>query len=152
MQEDKDRLDLLIDSALASYTSRSAPLGLEARVLRRIRTEGVGPGWPVWRWILVAAACCLLAGLAVWIRRAPAPAPVVQRSAVSKPPVPTLQRRRAHPTASALTPQERALLTFVNDAPEQVLQMSGPMQPLEIEPLSIDMLDVQPLPDQPFGE
>jgi len=159
MKNDEHRWDELIDRALADYTSPVPPLGLEARVLRRIRAGGAAERWSLWPWMVVAAACCLLAGVAVWILRAPAPAPpriVVSKMVpqphgeTSKLPIRTIQRRQKRlPARAPLTREERALVAFVKSAPEQALRSFGPMQPIEIAPLSIDKIEVQPLPDHP---
>jgi hypothetical protein len=170
-QNDEYRLDELLDKALATYTSQGPPLGLEARVLRRIQAGNIRRGWPVRRWVLVAAACCLLGGIDVWIRRATFPAPGLAPARIvlsnvtpqptapdmedSKPLAGSIQRTRKRlprhslfPAPAALTHQERALMAFVNNATEQALQTFGPMQPIQIEPLNIDKIDVQPLPDR----
>jgi hypothetical protein len=53
---------------------------------------------------------------------------------------------------TALTNQERALLAFARSAPEQAMRTFGQMQPNDVAPLSVDMIEIQPLPDQALGE
>src|SRR5205807_10273087 len=84
----RDPLDYLLDDALATYANQDPRPGLERRVLNRIRSEGARPGFPILGWALpITAMGCLLAGIAVWNHRVPAPAaPDMVRTEASRRP------------------------------------------------------------------
>ena len=86
--EQRDAMDRLIDGGLASYSNGEPRPGLEQRILSRVRTEDVRPRFPLLRWALpIAALASLLAGIALWPHRAPAPGPpaAVQTAASELP-------------------------------------------------------------------
>ncbi len=63
-------VDELLDSALARYRSAEPRLGLEERVLGRLRADGQPRPWPVWAWRLAAGVAVLgTVVLAVLLRR-----------------------------------------------------------------------------------
>jgi hypothetical protein len=171
--EHRDPLAHLLDDALATYANQNPRPGLEQRVLNRIRAEGA-PRVPLLRWALpVAAMGCLLAGIAVWNHRAPAPAPSERRTEASPPPANVattepakllrrqpkkLLRRQPEnvhrarvpkepefPIRTPLTHQERALVAFVRSAPNQALQVFGETPPTKTEPLRIEEIQLEPL-------
>jgi len=164
-----DRHDRLLDRELAAYVGQSPRPGLEARVLSRIRAEAERSGWSIKHWASLVAVACLLAGFAIWQRRVPATAPVkiivsganagpavarvLERSqmpdrASKRRPAATL-RHAGFPHPPSLTRQERALVAFARRDPGGALRMAPETQPIEIEPLRIQEIQVQPLPDEP---
>jgi hypothetical protein len=109
---------------------------------------------------------CLLAGIAIRNHRAPAPAPsAIVRSQATGPPAraatietakpfranPRITRRAKlpkeaqFPIRTPLTREERALMAFVRNAPEDAQQAFGETLPAEIEPLRIEEIQLQPL-------
>ena len=165
--DQRDPLEHLLDDALATYVNRDPRPGLERRVLNRIRFEGARPRVPFLRWALpIAAVACLLAGNILWNHRAPAPAPpaLVRTEASPAPAITAITqpakplrsqpgngrpartpKRTESPIRTALTHQERALVAFVRRAPDQALRAFGETQPVQIEPLRIDGMQLQPL-------
>jgi hypothetical protein len=164
--EQRDPLDHLLDGALATYSRQEPRPGLERRVLSRIHVEGARPRLFFLRWALpVAAVACLLAGIALWNRPTPAPAPWVPVRNEATPPAaiaaipsgakrlrrqPTNGRRAApkrteFPVREALTHEERALVAFVRRTPDEAQRAFGETQPVQIEPLHIDEIQLRPL-------
>jgi len=164
--EQRDPLDGLLDDALAAYVSQEPRPGLERRVLNGIGADGTRPRFPIFRWALpIVALGCLLAAIALWNHRAPAPAPPeIARTEASPPPAtattepakpPRGQPRNARrarvpkqaefPIRAPLTHQERALVAFIRSAPDEALQAFGETPPTTIEPLRIDEIQLQPL-------
>ena len=153
MADKVDELDLLVDAALKAYVAKVAPLGMEARVLRRV----AGPGnlWPIWipAAAVFAAACLLL----VFVQSRPAPE--LPALAAVAPPAPPLvvasnsiqQKHRAlhrkRPKPESLTEGERALLNYIaaneRNAHEMVQQMMAALEaPKPIEALRIKPLEI----------
>lgn len=163
--EQRDRLDHLLDHALATYVDPGAQPGLESRVFRRVRAADVETRWSLRHWAPVAALGCLLAGVAVWHNRTlpPAPAGMVLNNASPRPEIAVntqsskspigpahkhpdaIPKQAEFPIRAALTHQERALVAFARSAPEEALRTFGEMKPIEIEPLRIDKIQIQPL-------
>jgi len=146
--EDNDRL---LDEALRSYVAEPRP-GLEGRVLAGMRPR---PGLRRWAWLIPVLACLL--PVAVLLREPgvdPPPRPEVAR-AEEPPPLPepaprvvaaargraALPRRAEFFRSGPLSNEERALLAFVREAPEQMLPRLG--EP--IEPIRIDEIKIEPL-------
>jgi hypothetical protein len=159
-------LDHLLDGALATYSRQEPRPGLERRVLNRIHAEGARLRVLFLRWALpIAAVACLLAGIALWNRPIPAPAPWVPIRTEATPPAaiaaipsgakrlrrqPTNGRRAApkrteFPVREALTHQERALVAFVRRTPDEAQHTFGETQSMQIEPLHIDEIQLRPL-------
>jgi hypothetical protein len=144
-----DELDTILDDALASYTLQEPRAGLGARIMARVRAEGPAPRWP---WLQFAAAALVLAGLTatvvMWQGDAPPPGPVrVQTAEPQVPNVPVV-RAAERPRAvqrDALTPEQRALLMFAQQAPEAARQLAQPDKPLEIEAINIQAIQIDSL-------
>jgi hypothetical protein len=165
--ERRDRLDSLLDEALATYANPEPRAGLESRVLAQVRAGAARPRFPRLRWALpVAALACLLAAVTLWNHRtAPPAAPAIRSIATSSPPsaaatasrpkpvrVKAKRPRRARlprqpefPIRIALTREERAWMALARRAPEDALQAVGE-PPTRIEPLRIQEIQLQPLP------
>ncbi len=159
-----DELDRILDDALASYSLREPRAGLPARVMARVRSEGaVSRGW----WWCLAVAAAVLACVAIAIRPRPATlappeaAKGVEQVLVEQVPVPprrdaprreaharrmrSLPRRESFPSPAPLTPEERALVALVQQAPEAARQLAQPDRPLEIEAINIPPLQMDGL-------
>jgi hypothetical protein len=150
----KDRIDELLDGAIATYVESPRP-GLERRVMYRLRTER-----PAWRLIVPAFALTALVCLVLFFPRHHAtplsarppleihpiaqahPAPLVKQI-----PVVSINRKRAFPKqptfpmATPLTEGERALLALSQQHPEEAarvaVNLKKTVSDLEIEPLEI---------------
>jgi hypothetical protein len=169
-RDERDPLDCILDDALAAYANQEPLPGLEQRVLNRtIRARDRNPWAFLLRWALpVAALSCILAGIVLWKRDAGAPAPRAIVRSEARPPAPVAtavksekppRRRRpitAHlatapkqpefPIPAPVTRQERALVTFARNAPEEALQAFRDRGVAAIEPLQVPEIHLQPLP------
>ena len=143
----EDFLNTILDEALASYTLQEPRAGLGARIMALVRAEGAAPRRA---WLRFAAAGLALAGLSatvvMWRSEAPAPVRAQNVERVPSVPVPrTAERPRTvqhTPKRDSLTPEERALLAFAQQAPEAARQLAQPYKPLEIEAINIQPLQI----------
>lgn len=151
------QLEQLLDNALASYGGEPAP-GLEQRVLRRLHKH---PRWP---WAALAAAALLLL---IASRPQPAiqphtPPPTIAKLAappaalpLARAPQAKIVQRTKVPAGIPLSPQERRLVDFVRNYPElarQSLSQSAELsQPLVLQPLFTEPLEIKPLPPLTMG-
>jgi len=163
--EGNDELDRRIDSALVGYSDAEPLAGLEERVLRRVRVASRRRmlGWAV---TLAAAAALVVTAIVV---RAPhhsdpptyrVGVPAVMRPApvVEKPPVVTVRRAKSRaararrlpkleqfPAPTPLTPEERALIAFVEHRPAEAQQVFAELQKRVDEPIEIQPIQIPPL-------
>lgn len=161
-----DELDGMLDEALASYAVQEPRAGLAGRVMARVRLDGaVSRRW--WLPLAVAAALASIAiAMVMWRsgtdRRTMAVSKVapamVQREVPayqdaareeSRPGrlTPAPPKRERFPSPAPLSREERALVAFAQQAPEEALKLARPDKPLEIEaidirPLQIDGLEI----------
>ena len=154
-------LDTLLDDALASYSRHEPRAGLEARVMARVHAEGR----PARRgWMLFALAAVALAGIAITIATRPREHRPQSAVIASAPPAPQVQpqplppraqhlrkprrepRRESFPSPVPLTPEERALVAFLQQSPEAVRQLARPAGPITIEAIDIRPLHIDGLP------
>jgi len=161
-KDERDKVERLLDDALASYSRQEPRPGLERRVLDRIHT-GASPGiaFPRWAWAIPAAACLLWAGI-LWTRHVATPhRPQVRQVAVTReiaPPraetpriVNHVHKRKAlpkqpqFPASAPLTNEERALLAFVTHAPKEAQEALIDAQQHSAEPIRIEKIEIQPL-------
>ena len=169
----KDELDRILDDALASYSAQEPRLGLERRVMTRIRSEGETTRHPWLRPALAAAViACAAMAVVMWrtesVRR-PGPVAPVERTIAKKtePPSPVasqeaaqhaghrragrpehgkrLPHRGRFPTPAPLPPAEVAFATFVRQAPEAARQLAAGDKPLEIQAINIRPLEIDGL-------
>jgi hypothetical protein len=145
----KDRIDELLDTAIATYVESPRP-GLERRVMNRLRAER-----PAWRLIVPAFALAALGCMALFIPRHHATPPPLEIHPIAQAhPAPGKQisvvpinRKRAFPKqttfpmATPLTEGERALLALSQQHPEEAarvaVNLKKTVSDLEIEPLEI---------------
>jgi hypothetical protein len=163
--EDRDDLDRVLDTALASYSGREPWPGLEDRVVRRIRCARVRR--PRWWMALPAAAALVMVVIAIWLggdrRMAPerierpleiavspkeplplrAPAPRAQRpKRAARPAVP---KRERFPTPAPLTTSELAVLSLVRRDPREAQELLAAARRPGIEPIIIEEIQIAPL-------
>jgi hypothetical protein len=153
----KDELDQLLDEALASYSLEEPRAGLSARVMARIRTERApsGGGW----WLLaVAAAAIVCIAIALSVRTQSVPVRPTTVAVVTHPeihppvvaarrkPAKRLPRRDKFPSPAPLTEEERSLISFAQLAPEVARQLAEPAKPLEVQPITIQPIEIDGLP------
>jgi hypothetical protein len=161
----QDDLDKLIDGALAGYSSAEPLAGLEGRVLGRVRAvEAARKRRRLWAAAIPALAAVVL--IAFFVRKPQQPVRVVKMGVppapvVSAPPAPTvvvaqtppkavkirkaapsreLPKRPMFPTPSALTRDERLLLSLAQSHPEALpapLPAEIDIKPIQIAPLDI---------------
>ena len=147
-----DELDAVLDDALASYTLREPREGFSVRAMARVRAEGPAQRWS-WRSLATAALALTILAATVVMWRNEAEAPVQVHIAKRVPVVPAIRKVerpcvvKRVPRRDSLTPEQRALLAFAQQAPEAARQMAQPDIPLEIEeinirPLQIDGLEI----------
>jgi hypothetical protein len=142
-------LDRILDAALKSYVEEPAPLGIERRVLGRIRRP---KPWLIWlpaAAVLVAAAGLLLT-MTTTQKQAPiakvAPPHVeIAEAPAVKPLLPQPRKHRRVALKPRPTEQQLALADFARKYPEQALAMvtHGEVVPLEVQPLEIPELKIE---------
>jgi len=148
----RDRLDELVDEALKEYAGEPR-VGLERRVLHRVRTEG-GRRWLVWAPLFAAVA---LVCAVVFVRPGRVPVEVrrveahvvksADEKAASIKPAKTVRRRvvlpkqEMFPAPSPLSSEERALLALAKWHPET----AGEVSQTGLEPIEIQLLEIKPL-------
>ena len=146
-------LDQILDSALAAYTNQEPHVGMEARVLRAARAPKAGR----WAWVAIPSLAAATLALFFALQPTPKPSTPIARPA---PPTAALEvprmeqairtaprpRRLPHPPEPP-TAQQLVLQAFVLKYPEQAasfvrtIPSELTIEPLAIEPLSIDSLD-----------
>lgn len=158
MNNTDQELEYLIEAALTTYSSAEPRLGLEQRVLNRVRTERGKRYSFLWMpTAAIVAACALLLTTILWrphspeILRSTIPAKVVvpvtpeyrvlaQGHRAERSP----KRERRHDPALP-TDQERALLILARDSPETLKSLRSEDQPVTIEPITIAAIEIKPL-------
>jgi hypothetical protein len=160
-----DELDAILDQALASYAMQEPRAGLPGRVMARVQADGPVPQ-RLW-WLLGFAAVgltCLGIAMTMWrgeTRRQPVsvmPPPMESTRNLVVPRHPEvvrpmtrvharkhLPRRNSFPSPSPLTPEERALIVFVQQAPEAARHLAQPDKPVEIQAINIRPLHIDGL-------
>lgn len=167
----KDELDRILDDALASYSAVEPRAGLAGRVMARVRSDGAVSRN---RWLpfaVGAVLACLAVAVVIWHERADrsrvAVAPVTQAvmSKVEAPPpapervqtrvsagrvkvarrIRSLPQREQFPSPAPLTAEERALVAFARQAPQEALKLVRSGQPLEIKEIEIRPLEIEGL-------
>jgi hypothetical protein len=167
MQNDGE-LDRTIDSALAAYSEVEPLTGLEERVLYRVRLAEAGRrrvfGWAL---VIAVAASVVIAAVVLWAPRhsepktyvvgIPAvtwlPAPVAETPriapkrrakshALRKKPLP---KEEQFPAPTPITTEERALLAFVGQHPDDAQQLLPQLQKRSEEPIDIQPIQILPL-------
>jgi len=163
MSNDKeDKIESLLDDALASYASQEPRPGLERRVLDRIHTDAIPRfTFPRWAWAIPVAACLLWAGI-FWTPRAATPerVPVTHMASARAPAPPgagtppivhrppkrnALPRLPQFPAPAPVTTEERALLAFVTSAPKDAQEALTERPQQSIEPIQIEEIKILPL-------
>jgi len=141
-----DELDPVLDAALRDYSNAEPRAGLEHRVLRAIHP----PSPRLWWLAPIFAAAMLLAVIgthhtevATLSLHPPLP-PSAPMVAIARPALAAKSRKLPHldrfPRPEPLTPGEWALVRFLQTGSEQARQgllTSGPIEPLDIEPIKI---------------
>jgi hypothetical protein len=134
-----DELDRLIDGGLRDYVAREPAFGIEARVLRRVRGRN-------WRhpsaWTL--AACALLAIFVATNWQEPLETLNITPAWRVEAPVPVPARAARH--KPRITAGERALLRFVQDHPEQAIEVFARLD----TPVTVDDIEIAPLAIEPL--
>jgi hypothetical protein len=166
--DERDKIESLLDAALASYSRQEPRPGLPRRVLDRIHADTAPRfAFPRWVWAVPVAACLLWAGI-FWTRHAATPERVqvtqvtqvshvaaARETAPARPATPrivdhphkrkVLPRLPQFPAPAPVTDEERALLAFVTRAPKEVQEALIDAQQLGVEPIQIEEIKIQPL-------
>lgn len=151
----RDRLDELLDQAVATYIETPRP-GLEQRVIYRVRTRT----HPV-RYLSPLTAAAALACLALFFPRPnpittqvgqtsvclPIPTTPPTKPAPARPRPRALPKQPTFPMSSPLTEGERALLKLTQQHPDTAVTVAANLKKtnsdLEIEPLDIPPLKTE---------
>jgi hypothetical protein len=161
----RDKVESLMDDALASYARQEPRPGLEQRVLARIHADTAPRrAIPRWTWVIPAAACLLCAGV-FWSRHAGTPEQskpaqvIVRATAPPRPETPqtprivqrvrkrkVLPRLPQFPAPAPVTNEERALLAFVAQAPKEAREALTESEQQRVEPIRIEEIKIEPLP------
>jgi len=163
--DERDKIESLLDDALASYSRQEPRPGLPRRVLDRIHADTApGLAFPRWTWAVPLAACLLWAGI-FWTRHGVTPERVqvtqvsqvaaARETAPARPASPrivdhrhkrkVLPRLPQFPAPAPVTNDERALLAFVTRAPKEAQAALIDAQQLSVEPIRIEEIKIQPL-------
>jgi hypothetical protein len=144
-------IDHDLDAALREYSNREPRPAIEQRVLSRVQAPPARRSWWWAGWVLAAAALLVVMALRHDQPKVQTP-PRISRVAPSAPapPIPAHSRARRrlprgnkYSAPEPLSPEERALLRFVQIQPEQareVLSQTAQIEELAIEPLKIQEL------------
>ena len=144
-----DEIDRILDRALAGYSEVEAPVGLERRVLNRIRGERRRRGW---RWVWIAATAAAAGLVVIGVVREERPVAkkeqaslTLARQATKGDDLPhrkIVRRRRVRaPRPLPLTAEERALVALVEQHPEAVGGMAKSGDDVEIPEIEIQPLE-----------
>ena len=167
--DERDKIERLLDDALASDSRQEPRPGLERRVLERIHSDDAPRlVFPRWLWAVPAAACLLWAGI-FWNRHAATPERVqvtqvthvaaARETAPARPVTPRMvdhPHKRPHqrkvlprlpqfPAPAPVSDEERALLAFVTRAPKEAQEALIDAQQHSAEPIRIEEIKIQPL-------
>jgi hypothetical protein len=166
--DDRNELDQILDSALASYSARHPWPGIEQRVINRLSQAKPRERWL--RWVVPAPVLAgTLAIVAYWFRpeapHANVPGRVVQSTValeseiqprtsasvaravrVHRPPSlrPRAAKAAVFPAPSPLTAEERALMQLAVSNPE-VLQHAQISRQQWNRPLTMESINIPPL-------
>jgi len=165
-----DELDRLLEEGLAAYSSEAPRVGLEGRVLARVRADGRrfrGWWWTIWVpalaaaiWIAMVIANRPRVGLEfkevpiarqvpVMPRIAPPRMPevAVRRQVQREAPIvkAALPKQEQFPVPDTLSPGERALMQLAERFPDTARDATTPMEPREAAPIEIPLLEIAPL-------
>jgi len=182
MEDKRDRIDELIDAGLERYAGVEPPLGLESRVVARLRDRQTQPtAWRRGFWLALATAAALavvVIGLQVarWPQPTPKETPPERATSVAahaQPPMsappqvaikvpPPVRPRHLHPAvvqARELAPrQEQFPAPAAPSAQERLLaQVARPPILLalanpEPEPVAISPVEVKPVEIRPLPD
>lgn len=166
MDNARDKLDRLIDGALASYSGAEPLAGLEARVMNRVCVVGARRRWLAWG-VGLAVAASVVVGVVSWsgpkTMRKKTPVAVVASIGPQVAPRQTVVAAVAHradvrvkravrpralpkleqfPTPTPLTAEERALVAFIRRDPKEAERLFADWRkrtelPIEIQPVQI---------------
>jgi hypothetical protein len=118
MSEQHEKLDAILDRALAEYGHAEPRLGLEARVLARLDDEeqsSARAGWWKWSWVPAAAALLIVGGLYLSRPRAPEAPKVAEQPA---PPVTTAATKPQPPAVTAAPRTRPHMRPALHSAPQ----------------------------------
>jgi hypothetical protein len=149
----KDRIDELLDSALATYVESPRP-GLEQRIMYRVRARR-----HPWRLIVPAFALVALACVALFFPRPRTSTSRERHSGVQARPAPqvsetptgSIHRKRllakqaTFPMATPLTEGERALLALGQQHPETAVDVAANLKKANSDLPEIEPLEIPPL-------
>jgi hypothetical protein len=139
----QNELDSLIDGGLRAYVRPAGRAEFGARVLERIRS---GRRRRVWLWAGAAiAACAAWFSVAAWDETRP----LKTIAAVPRPIIAIQPQREPEPYAvhaaarrvNRLTPQQRLLLSFVVEHPDEARAAAERLS----NPIAIDEIRIEPL-------
>jgi len=167
-----DKLDRLIDGALAGYSDAEPLAGLEERVLNRARVTQARRRRLVGWGLGLAVAASVVVVVVIWTEPrpiakkapmdaiaelgpqiAPREAPVTPRRVekvsrvkrlVRQKPLPKLEQ---FPAPSPLTAEERALVAFVQRDPNEAERIFSDLQKRTDDPIEIQPIQIEPLQD-----
>ncbi len=170
---DNSELDRLVDEALRSYVANEPPVGLEQRVLAKVRLHSPKSVPARWWALGLAAAICLLVCCFVYYHAAtptrvpqiagmPSGTTPVLRNDVSRPPrmethaprsprvhaaARQIGKKKVFPLPEPLTQQERLLLAYAaTDAHTKTQPSLAANEPIQVEPIRIAEIHIDSLP------
>jgi len=165
MDNTRDKLDRLIDGALADYSDAEPLAGLEARVVSRVRVAGAGRRRMfAWGLGFAVAASVVVVGILIWNGQRVALKPTVASGVAHVEPPPAVSIKGAirvrpaarsrhsralpkldqFPAPTPLTPEERALITLVQRHPRDA-EIFAELQKQADKPVEIERIRIAPL-------
>jgi hypothetical protein len=165
----RDKLDRLIDGALASYADVEPLAGLEDRVVNRVRVVGARRRIFGWGMGLAVAASVVVVGIGIRTEHRTTPkatstAATIRLGPVAvakEPPAASERVRRSvpkrlarprelpkleqFPIPSPMTTEERALVGFVQRDPIEAQQIFADLRKRADEPIEIQPIEILPL-------
>ncbi len=132
----------MVDTEMARLVAEEPSPALAARIRQAVAVRDAAPAWrPGWLWPVAAAAAMLLVALAVWVGRAPSPAPrVAVEEKMSVPPGDTRPPADGGEALSAAPERTERRGSAITAAPSAVAPVLHRRRPAPAVPAAPEVL------------